>query len=152
MFDNPWRDRNDRAVEALGPLDWARGLLKRVRSLGIKLEEDDTLFELRYAHDLARAGVTPVYEHPTGVGNSKIDFKLPGRVPWLVELVSIQESDAIKAATVKETLANGIRTETVLLTSTTEISDPSRKKQTPQHELLSAGRIRPEVTPRQWPR
>jgi hypothetical protein len=135
MF-NPWRERNVRALEALASEPWAQGLLKRVRSLGIKLKEDDTLFELRYAHDLARADVAPVYEHPTGVGNSTVDFKLPGRVPWLVELVSIQESDAVKAATVKKTLASGLRTETFLLTSDAGISDPSKKKQTPQEELL----------------
>jgi hypothetical protein len=81
--------------------------LKRVRSLGITIEHDDTLFELRYAHDLARADVAPVYEYPTGVGDSKVDFKLPGKVPWLVELVSIRESDAMKAATTEETLGNG---------------------------------------------
>jgi|SRR5450631_407317 len=136
MFDNPWRERNVRALEALSTTDWAQRLLKRVRSLGITLAADDTLFELRYAHDLARARVAPVYEHPTGVGNSKVDFKLPGKVPWLVELVSIRESDAMKDATTEETFGRGIRTETLLLTSTAGISDPTKKKQTQQEELL----------------
>jgi hypothetical protein len=135
MF-NPWRERNVRALEALASEPWAQGLLKRVRKLGITLAADDTLFELRYAHDLARAGVAPVYEHRTGVGNSTVDFKLPEKVPWLVELVSIRESDAMKAATVEETIGHGIRTQTLLLTSTAGISDPSKKKQTQQEELL----------------
>jgi hypothetical protein len=96
------------------------------------------LFELRYAHDLVRAGVAPVYEHRTGVGNSTVDFKLPGTVPWLVELVSIRESDAMKAATIKKTLGRGIRTEMLLLTNTVGLSDPAKKKQTQQEELLRA--------------
>jgi hypothetical protein len=133
---SPWRERNERALEALGPAPWARGLIARVRKLGVTLAADDTLFELRYAHDLARARVAPEYEHRTGVGNSTVDFKLPGAVPWLVELVSIRESDAMKAATSRETHASGIRTETLLLSSTTEILDTSKKKQTQQHELL----------------
>jgi hypothetical protein len=133
---NPWRERNVRALEALASEPWAQRLLKRVRKPGITLAADDTLFELRYAHDLARAGVAPVYEHRTGVGNSTVDFKLPGKVPWLVELVSIRESDAMKAATFEETIGHGIRTETLLLTSTAGISDPSKKKQTQQEELL----------------
>jgi hypothetical protein len=38
----------------------------------------------------------------------------------------------MKAATVEETIGHGIRTQTLLLTSTAGISDPSKKKQT-QH-------------------
>ncbi|MES1206010.1 MAG: hypothetical protein ABUS79_08730 [Pseudomonadota bacterium] len=131
-----WRERNERALKALRPLGWSRGLVARVDALGISPSADDTLFELRYAHDLARARVAPLYEHRTGVGNSTVDFKLPGTIPWLVELVSIRESDAMRAATVKDAIAPGIQTETLFLSSTAGLTDPSRAKQTQQHELL----------------
>jgi hypothetical protein len=133
---SPWRERNERGLKALRSEPWARGLVARVDALGIKPEADDTLFELRYAHDLVRAGLQPAYEHRTGVGNSTVDFNLPGEVPWLVELVSIRQSDAMKAATSTETLSPGITTDTLFLSSTAGLADPSKGKQTQQHELL----------------
>jgi hypothetical protein len=131
-----WRERNERALARLRLLPWAHGLVARVDALGITPEADDTLFELRYAHDVVLAGVAAVYEHRTGVGNSRVDFELLGVTRWLVELVSIRESDAAKAATTTETLGPGVTLSGMTLAQDVARVDPMKAKQTPQHELL----------------
>jgi hypothetical protein len=55
-----------------------------------------SLFEARFALALHDCGVTPEYEHAAGLGNTTVDFQFG---PWLVELYSLDESDAVKAAT-----------------------------------------------------
>lgn len=59
------------------------------------------LFEIRFARALADAGLSAQYEHGAGVGNTTVDFRVGLDPPWLVELVSLHESDAFKAASWK---------------------------------------------------
>lgn len=56
------------------------------------------LFEVRFARALAAANVTAEYEYAAGVGNTTVDFRVNLDPPWLVELVSLHESDAFKKA------------------------------------------------------
>jgi hypothetical protein len=130
-----WREKNERALEALRPLPWARKLVSNIDKRGMSWEMDDFLFELRFAYDATRAGLQPLYEHPAGVGGSTVDFMLPGDVPWLVELVSIRESTHAKAATITRKLGTGVSVSSMFLGGDFP-RDPARAKQTPQHELL----------------
>ena len=63
--------------------------------------EMSLLFEIRFARALTDAGLSAQYEHCAGVGNSTVDFLVDGDPPWLVELVSLHESNAFKAASWK---------------------------------------------------
>ncbi len=89
-----------RAIEALSSKRWARLLLHRVELAGgVTASAKPLLFEVRYAHELLLAGVTPEYERAAGVGNSTVEFRIPGDPEWLVELVSLRESEALRAST-----------------------------------------------------
>lgn len=104
-------------VDTLKTVPWAAPLLATTRSIVDKLlvgltdheayaknpvsaAEKSFLFELRFAAALASAGISATYEHGAGVGDTTVDFlvHLEPR-PWLVELVSLHESAAFKAAT-----------------------------------------------------
>jgi hypothetical protein len=53
----------------------------------------------RVAHALHRRGHVAEYEYSAGVGTSSIDFRIAGTPEWLVEIVSVGESQAVKDAT-----------------------------------------------------
>jgi hypothetical protein len=79
---------------------WAQPIVAGINDNGgLKRENKDRLFELRFAYALHRAGITPRYEIP-GEARSTIDFGfvLQGR-PWAVELLRLGETQAVKAAT-----------------------------------------------------
>lgn len=103
------------ATDQLISVDWAAPLLSRTKPIldrlrigkanreiyrenPLKPTEKPFLFEIRFAHSLAMTGVTAEYEHSTGVGNTTVDFKVNLNPPWLVELVSLYESEAFKRA------------------------------------------------------
>jgi len=76
------------------------------------------LFELRVAAALSR--LTKVgwkYEHPTGVGNSTVDFYVPGPPAWLIEVVSLRTSQNVKCATSQWTNGGGAEWSSTLLMS-----------------------------------
>jgi hypothetical protein len=88
------------AIETLRPLLWATPLLDRVEHRGgLTTENMSALFEERFGRALHDSGVTPVYEHATGVGETSVDFAFGD---WNVELLSFVETDAARAATWKE--------------------------------------------------
>jgi hypothetical protein len=103
------------AADQLVSVSWAAPLLNRTKPIldrlrigkdnrelyrenPLKPSEKSFLFEIRFAHSLAMAGVTAEYEHSTGEGNTTVDFKVNLDLPWLVELVSLHESEAFKKA------------------------------------------------------
>lgn len=89
-----------RAIEALAGVEWARPLLRRVAEAGgVVPAAMPLLFEVRFAYALHRCGRTAQYEYGAGVGGSTIEFRIPGARDWLVELASVRESEAAKAAT-----------------------------------------------------
>lgn len=105
-----WSDRltlkevqgTKRALAALSSTPWARPLIARLEdSGGIKAENMPLMFEVRFAHELLRAGVIADYEFRAGVGDSTVEFRLQTTPPWLIELVSVRTSDAAKRATRK---------------------------------------------------
>ena len=65
------------------------------------------LFELRFGYGLHRAGILPRYETP-GEGRSTIDFGFTsGDRCFLVEMMRLEETDAVRAATTAEQFAHG---------------------------------------------
>jgi hypothetical protein len=93
-------ERTERAISALSELAWAKPLLSRLkRAGGIQPENMPLMFEVRFADELRRAGVTARYEYAAGVGNSTVEFRLDTEPVWLIELVSVRISDAARRAT-----------------------------------------------------
>jgi hypothetical protein len=89
-----------RAIDGLGSVPWATPLLLRLESAGGLVAANMPLFfEVRFAYELHQAGAIADYESCAGVGASTVDFRIHGRREWLVELVSIRESQALKQAT-----------------------------------------------------
>ncbi|BAM93161.1 hypothetical protein S58_71970 [Bradyrhizobium oligotrophicum S58] len=85
------------AIETLRPLSWAVALVARAGERGgLSTKNMSTLFEVRFGRALHDCGITPIYEHATGVGETSVDFAFDG---WNIELLSFDESDAAKAAT-----------------------------------------------------
>lgn len=75
----------------LQDVKWARPLLKRLAEEGgITRKNKSLLFELRFAYELRRAGITPVYEAP-GEADSTIDFRFENNeITWNVELTRLE--------------------------------------------------------------
>lgn len=89
-----------RAIAALSSVAWAAPLIARLNSVGgLDSANMPLLFEVRFAYELHLAGASADYEYSAGVGASTIDFHVRTPRPWLVELVSIRESQSIKQAT-----------------------------------------------------
>ena len=91
--------RTENAIADLSNVTWAEPLLSRLNKAdGIKSENMPLMFEVRFAHELYRAGITAEYEYSAGVGDFTIEFRLNTNPEWLIELVSIRTSDAAKRA------------------------------------------------------
>lgn len=89
-------DATAEAVEKLKTQPWANALLQNIETGGgLTAVGMSFLFEARIAWALHDCGVVPDYEHPTGVGDTSVDFHFNS---WFVELLSLQETDAAKAA------------------------------------------------------
>jgi hypothetical protein len=85
------------AIDTLRTLPWASAILQQVEAGGGLADANMSfLFEVRIARALHDCGVVPIYEQPTGIGGTSVDF---GFGSWLVELLSLKETDAAKAAT-----------------------------------------------------
>ena len=85
------------AIEILRTQPWANALLQNIEAAeGLTATNISLLFEARIALALNDCGVLPEYEHLTGVGRTSVDFRFDS---WFVELLSLQETDAAKAAT-----------------------------------------------------
>jgi hypothetical protein len=88
-----------RVLASLAEVEWAKPLLRRIAATGgIVPEAMPLLFEARYAYCLHRSGIVAEYEYRAGVGDSTVEFRILGARDWLVELVSIRESNAAKSA------------------------------------------------------
>jgi hypothetical protein len=93
-------DHTKAAIDELRSVPWAQPLLARLSAAGgLRSENMPLLFEVRFACELHRSGGTAEYEYAAGVGNSTIEFRIPGSPSWLVELVSVRKSDAMRRAT-----------------------------------------------------
>lgn len=119
----------ERAIKALNDISWARPVLDRLQQDGgMKSENMPLMFEVRFAYELHRAGKEVEYEYRTGMGDSTIDFCIPGKVTWFIELVSIRTSQASKKA-IRQT---GLQYEQVLHTNADNIG------QSEEAEMITA--------------
>jgi hypothetical protein len=85
------------ALDVLRSVPWATQLVARVvEGGGLSTANMPFLFEARFGLALHDCGIAPEYEYAAGVGETTVDFQFG---PWLVELYSLDESDALKAAT-----------------------------------------------------
>jgi hypothetical protein len=77
-------------------------------------------FELRFAHALHGAGIIPRYE-VAGEGESTLDFGFAaGGHDWLVELMRLEETQAVKAATSATVDSDGIPWRSMVLSTAAE--------------------------------
>ena len=91
--------RTERAIASLSTVAWAQPLLARLDSAGgMKSENMPFMFEVRFADELHRVGISAQYEFSAGVGDSTIEFRLDTTPTWLIELVSVRTSDVAKRA------------------------------------------------------
>jgi hypothetical protein len=93
-------DATNAAVEMLGRQVWAQSMIARLqREGGCSKANMPLMFEIRYGLALHDCGLSPVYEYPTGVGKTSIDFMVDAEARWLIEAYSLAETDAAIAAT-----------------------------------------------------
>jgi len=120
----------ERVIGELRDVQWVRPLLDRILERGgVKYETKPLLFELRFAYELQLLGLKAKYEYETGVGSSTVDFYIPiGGIEWLVELVSLQVSDAVKDATRYDGLVSSVELS----------SDAADLRQTPEAGMIRA--------------
>lgn len=92
------------------------------------------LFELRFAADLEQLGLSENlnYEFSADVDDTTIDFKIEkDNMAWLVELVSVGESNPAKNATKTENITDEIQISRRILSS-----DAEDKKQSEEKEMI----------------
>ena len=88
-----------RVLENLQSVGWASRLLRRIeQGGGIIAANKPLLFEARFAYELVRREMQVQYEYPAGVGESTIEFRIINSKEWLIELVSVCESEGVKLA------------------------------------------------------
>ena len=120
-------------LEELKEVPWAAPLLAEIEKQGgITYANKSFLFEARVAYALAKAGLTAAqYEFPTGVKDTKVDFRLGTTPEWLVEVVSIGRSKGVEAASFEDGPFFG-----TILSSPTQGDTPAERKQSEEHEGL----------------
>lgn len=92
-----------RILEELKAVAWATPLLQRIDERGgVTSDNMPLLFEARFAYELFRRRLKVQYEYPAGVGASTVEFRIEDEKEWLIELVSIRESDGLRKATKKD--------------------------------------------------
>ena len=118
----------------LADVHWAQSLLHRIDvGGGIVEENQDLLFELRFAFALHLHGIDPQYEI-SGEGQSNIDFgfRSAGQY-WRAELMRLNETQAAKDATYTRVTADGIQ-----LSSRHLSTDSEDNRQSDDGETLKA--------------
>lgn len=123
-----------RAIAGLTGVPWARRVLDCLqKNGGFKLENKPLMFEVRFAYELHRAGIFAEYEYSAGVGDSTVEFYIPGDINWLIELVSIRTSQAAKKAITKKCMPpNDIFYQQILSSNAKDIA------QSPEAEMITA--------------
>ncbi len=105
--EHSWDFLSDREAEfvdgilrELADVEWARPLLTDIKRHGGLTRANKTrFFELRFGYALHQAGIKPRYEVP-GEGQSSLDFGFSyGGQDWLVELMRLEETQAVRDAT-----------------------------------------------------
>ncbi len=128
-------------LSELKDVEWASELLRRIDERGGIVEiNKPLLFEARFAYELWKKNKNIQYEYSAGVGDSTIEFKISDSMEWLIELVSICESEGLKLAS----NTNGIITSTFLSSDNLVKHHPDedvpieQQKQTEEAEMITA--------------
>lgn len=107
MFSERWHivtqsevDATESSATELGDCLWAKPIISGIQANGgySDLRARPLAFELRFAREILRAGITPKYEVLSGVGCSQIDFDLV-EPNWKIEVVSIDETSNVAEMT-----------------------------------------------------
>jgi hypothetical protein len=117
-----------------GDEPWAHSIILSIEENGgLAPANKSRLFELRFGYALHQAGITPNYEIP-GEGASTIDFGFSNaNETWAVELMRLEESRALRAATSDWTDGSGTQWSQRILSS-----DSEDQTQTESGETLKA--------------
>jgi hypothetical protein len=127
-------DFMETVMDELKAVPWAKLVVDDINaSGGLKGKNKAKLFELRFGYGLHKAGIQPRYEIP-GEGESTLDFGFTSDGhEFLVEMMRLEETDAVRAATTTEEFADGATMVKRSLTTTAE--DP---RQSEEGETLKA--------------
>jgi hypothetical protein len=94
---------SDRAFRCLQGVAWAGPLLRKIEQHGgVASAPIPLLLEARIAYAFHQNGQNPEYEFRTGVGTKTVDFRVQGSPGWLLEVVSLMESEAVRDATQRD--------------------------------------------------
>ena len=95
-------------MNELADTPWAKPLVDDINATGgLTGGNKAKLFELRFGHSLQKAGMLPRYE-TAGEGQSTLDYGFTsGGRDFLVEMMRLEETDAVQAATTIEKFADG---------------------------------------------
>lgn len=93
-------DATESSATELGDCLWAKPIISGIQANGgySDLRARPLAFELRFAREILRAGITPNYEVLSGVGADRIDFDLV-EPKWKFEVVSIDETSNVAEMT-----------------------------------------------------
>jgi hypothetical protein len=95
-------------INELADTPWAKPLVDDINATGgLTGDNKAKLFELRFGHSLHKAGILPRYE-TAGQGQSTLDYGFTsGGRDFLVEMMRLEETDAVRATTTTEKFADG---------------------------------------------
>lgn len=129
--------------DELKNVNWCNRLIRRLSKKNGQFDTEDMpdLFELRFAGELHRTGIEPVYEFSTGVGNSNVDFMIPGNPGWLVELHAIQESEAVGNNTFSEESEQGYPMQTCIMSANTTNTSPGLGEEMVRVQSIIASKV-----------
>src|ERR1700680_4222822 len=94
-------------MDELADAPWAKPLIDDINTTGGLIGKNKAkLFELRFCHSLHKAGILPQYEI-AGEGQSTLDYGFTsGGRDFLVEMMRLEETDAVQGATTTEKFAD----------------------------------------------
>ena len=92
------------ALKTLAVVGWAKPLLSKIgpNALMAVRTKRSLCFEARFAAEIHNANCNADYEYPTGMGATSVDFRVRGPAEWLIEIVSVDISEAVRRATTEE--------------------------------------------------
>ena len=124
-----------RVLKELQAVGWASALLRRIDERGgITAANQPLLFEARFAYELFRRGKQVQYEYPAGVGASTVEFQITNSKEWLIELVSVRESEGVRLAT----NTSGNFFSMVLSSLNLKKTEREEQKQSEEAEMITA--------------
>lgn len=125
-------------MQELSEVPWAQPLLQKIREGGgLTRSNMALLFELRFGSSLYKSGATPIYEI-AGEGSSTLDFGFTsGSANWRVELMRLNETQAVRDATQSSAWEDGIKWSSRILNT----NAPDRRQSEEGETLKAVERI-----------